>query len=317
MTPGEGAVLAIDIGGTKLAAGVVSPSGEVLAYRRVATPRERDAEGLFDTVARLAGAVRSQCQETIVALGVGCGGPMLYPEGIVSPLHIPSWREFPLRARLAEFFELPVTLDNDANAFALGEALFGAGRGSRALLGMVVSTGVGGGVVAGDRLYHGASGNAGHIGHSIISYGGPRCDCGARGCLTAYASGTGIASRARTLLRRGVSSTLARVPESEISGRVIAAAAREGDPLAVKLMSDASAALARSIVDAAYLLDLDRVVLGGGLFVGAVDIMLPALLESVARRPRLPFLRDLDIAVATLGERSGVIGAAALALAAR
>ncbi|MGO8951673.1 MAG: ROK family protein [Ktedonobacterales bacterium] len=313
--PGEAAVLGIDIGGTKLAAGAVSPDGEVLAYQRIVTPKDQDAEGLLGTVVELAGAVRSQCSAPVAAVGIGCGGPMLFPEGVVSPLHIPCWRDFPLRARLAEIFKLPTVLDNDANAFALGESRFGAGRGARALLGMVVSTGVGGGVVEGGRLYHGASGNAGHIGHTIISLGGPRCECGARGCLTAYASGTGLAARARAALGRGVSSSMAQVAEAEIGGREIAAAARAGDPLAVRLMGDASMALSRAIFDAAYVLDLDRVVLGGGLMTGAGDILLARLRARVAQRPRLPFLRELRITGATLGERSGVIGAAALVIA--
>ncbi|PWT70939.1 MAG: ROK family protein, partial [Chloroflexi bacterium] len=198
----EAAVLGIDIGGTKLAAGVISPRGQVLSYQRVPTPADQDAEGLFDAVVGLAEAVRSRCRLPVAALGVGCGGPMVYPEGVVSPLHISCWREFPLRLRLAESFGLPIALDNDAKAFALGEALFGAGRGSRALLGMVISTGVGGGVVMDGRLLHGASGNAGHIGHTVISRAGPRCPCGARGCLTAYSSGTGLVSRARAALGR-------------------------------------------------------------------------------------------------------------------
>ncbi len=316
---GNAAILGIDIGGTKLAAGVVSRVGEVLVYRRMATPRDRDAEGLFAAVVDLAGGVRDEYGLPVAAAGVGCGGPMRFPDGVVSPLHIPSWKDFPLRERLADVLHLPVSVDNDAKALALGEARFGAGHGAMSVLGMVVSTGVGGGVVAGGRLIHGASGNAGHIGHAVITERGPRCECGARGCLTTYASGTGLARRARAALHRGASGAsgaLADVPAHEITGHTIAEAARSGDPLAVRLMSEASEALARAILDAAYVLDLDCVVLGGGLMTGAGDILLPPLLGWVRRRARLPFLQTLDIRVAALGERSGVIGAAALATSA-
>jgi glucokinase len=236
---------------------------------------------------------------------------MVYPEGVVSPLHISCWREFPLRRRLAERFGLPTALDNDAKAFALGEALFGAGRGSRALLGMVISTGVGGGVVMDGRLLHGASGNAGHIGHTVISLAGPRCPCGARGCLTAYSSGTGLVSRALAALGRGSSSSLSGLPAGQITGQAIAAAARSGDALSQRLLADAAMALARALVDAANILDLDRVVLGGGL-VGAADQWLAPLRDEARRRTGFLLARDLDIRVSELGEHAGVIGAAAL-----
>jgi glucokinase len=308
----EVAVLGIDIGGTKLAAGVISPRGQVLSYQRMPTPPDRDAEGLFNAVVGLAEAVRSRSRLSVAALGVGCGGPMAYPEGVVSPLHISCWRDFPLRARLAESLGLPTTLDNDAKAFAIGEALFGAGRGSRALLGMVISTGVGGGVVVDGQLLHGATGNAGHIGHTLISLSGPRCACGARGCLTAYSSGTGMAARAASALERGSSSSLSELPAGQISGQTIAAAARSGDILSRRLLRDAANALARALVDAANILDLDRVVLGGGL-VGAADLWLAPLREVARRRTRFLLARDLDIRVSELGEHAGVIGAAALA----
>jgi glucokinase len=239
---------------------------------------------------------------------------MAYPEGVVSPLHISCWRDFPLRARLAESFGLPTTLDNDAKAFALGEALFGAGRGSRALLGMVISTGVGGGVVVDGRLLHGASGNAGHIGHTLISLAGPRCACGARGCLTAYSSGTGLAARAKVALERGSSSSLSELPSGQISGQTIAAAARSGDTLSRRLLRDAATALARALVDAVNILDLDRVVLGGGL-VGAADLWLGPLRDVTRRRTGFLVAGDLDIRVSELGEHAGVIGAATLASA--
>jgi glucokinase len=311
----EVVILGIDIGGTKLAAGVISSRGQVLSYQRMPTPADLDAEGLLGAVVELAESVLRRCQVSAVALGVGCGGPMVYPEGEVSPLHITCWRDFPLRARLAERFALPTMLDNDAKAFALGEALFGAGRGARSLLGMVISTGVGGGVVMEGQLLHGASGNAGHIGHTVISRAGPRCPCGARGCLTAYSSGTGLAARARSALEAGSSSSLSGLANGEITGQTIAAAARSGDALSRRLLRDSASALARALVDAANILDLDRVVLGGGL-VGAADLWLAPLRNEVQRRTRFLLARDLDIQTSGLGEHAGVIGAAALALAA-
>jgi glucokinase len=310
---GQDAVLGIDIGGTKLAAGVVSRAGQVLADVRRPTPRDMDAEGLLAAVVDLAERARRHADVSVDAVGIGCGGPLLYPEGIVSPLHIPAWRGFPLRERLAAVLGLPARLDNDAKAFALGEARFGAGRGSHCLLGMVVSTGVGGGIVLNGRLLHGASGNAGHIGHVTVAADGPICPCGARGCLTAYASGTGLATRAREAVAAGESGRLATLPEGTITGRTVVEAAVAGDALARRLLDDAARALAVGIAAAANLLDLDCVVIGGGI-AQAGEPLLGPLHRALQSHTRLAFLRDLEVRPAALGPEAGVIGAAALAM---
>lgn len=307
-------ILGIDIGGTKTAAGVVAADGRALTFRVEPTPRDADAVGLFAFVVSLAERARDGYRDRVMAAGVGCGGPMIYPDGIISPLFIPAWRSFPLRALLASTLALPVTLDNDANAFALGEAMFGAGRGARYLLGMIVSTGVGGGIVADGRIFHGATGNAGHIGHTIVSAEGPRCSCGAIGCLTAYASGTGLVARARAGIRARTPTTLAALDEGALTGQAIAeAAAASGDAFATELMHDAGIAIARGIVDAASLLDLDRVVLGGGL-IQAGEVLLDPLRNELRERAHLPFTRDLDIRATSTTHEAGVIGAAALCL---
>jgi glucokinase len=305
-------MLGIDIGGTKTAVGVVAMDGRTLSFYVEPTPRDADAESLFAFVVSLAERAYNGFRDRVVAAGVGCGGPMIYPDGIVSPLFIPAWRSFPLRARLASALTLPITLDNDANAFALGEAIFGAGRGARYMLGMIVSTGVGGGIVADGHIFHGATGNAGHIGHTIVSAEGARCSCGAIGCLTAYASGTGLVARAQAGIQAGTPTALATLDEGALTGRAIAEAV-SGDSFATELIHDAGVAIARGIVDAASLLDLDRVVLGGGL-IQAGEILLDPLRNELRERARLPFTRDLDIRVTAAAREAGVIGAAALCL---
>ncbi|WP_312888426.1 ROK family protein [Nonomuraea rhodomycinica] len=218
-------ILAIDVGGTKLAAGLVGHDGAVLAARRVATPQGADAETLWKTLSGLVeslvapgalvsargpltGAFDGSVEFTgpvegvgavgfpgpVEGVGVGCGGPMRWPAGEVSPLNIPGWRGFPLRARLAERFPgVPVRLHNDAVCVAVAEHWRGAGQGTRDMLGMVVSTGVGGGLVLGGRLMDGGTGNAGHIGHVVVQpVDGPPCGCGGRGCLEAVARGPAL-----------------------------------------------------------------------------------------------------------------------------
>jgi glucokinase len=313
MTADGSLVLGIDIGGTKTAAGVMSTSGNLLTFASAPTPRDADAEELLAFVTALAESACDGSRERLGAVGVGCGGPMNFPDGIVSPLFIPAWRDFPLRVRLAAAFGLPITLDNDANAFALGEALFGAGRGARAMLGLIVSTGVGGGIILDGQILHGATGNAGHIGHVIVSGEGPRCSCGAIGCLTAYASGTGLVARAKQGIRDGIATRLAALESGTLTGQAIVAATGDGDAFAAMLMREAGVALARAIVAAANLLDLDRVVLGGGL-IQAGDILLAPMWQEFRERARMPFTRDLDICVTATSQRAGVVGAAALAL---
>ncbi|MBI4493455.1 MAG: ROK family protein [Chloroflexi bacterium] len=273
------AVLAIDVGGTKLAAGVVLDDGTVLARDQTATPATSDAEALFQVLASLSQHVVETAGLRVQALGVGCGGPMRYPEGEVAPLNIPAWRGFPLRARLAQAFALPCVVDNDAKAMALGEHWLGAGRGSRNMIGMVVSTGVGGGVIVDGRLLHGESGNAGHIGHLIAWPDGPLCGCGARGYVEAIASGTGIRRRLSEALAGPVAT---RVPPTATVAEV-ADFARSGDPLARRLFQEAGAAVGRGIASAAVLLDVELVAIGGSIALKAWDLLGPPLEAEVHR----------------------------------
>ncbi|TYB62714.1 ROK family protein [Nonomuraea sp. PA05] len=191
-------ILAVDVGGTKMAAGLVGRDGTVTDVRRAATPQGADPETLWRTLAGLLTPLAGRFD----AVGMGCGGPLSWPDGEVSPLNIPGWRGFPLRARLAALFpSSPVRLHNDAVCLAVAEHWAGAGQGSDDMLGMVVSTGVGGGLILGGRLHHGRTGNAGHIGHVVVEpVGGPRCGCGGHGCLEAVARGPAVVAWA---LRQG------------------------------------------------------------------------------------------------------------------
>ena len=303
------AVLGIDIGGTKLAAAVIDRDGSLLASDRSATVGAADSEALFAALERLCRGVLERSGRDIVAVGVGCGGPMRYPEGVVSPLNIDVWNEFPLRERLEQTFGRPAIVDNDAKALALGERWRGAGRGSDNLIGMVVSTGVGGGIILDGRLLHGYGGNAGHIGHIIVWPGGPLCGCGARGCVEGVASGTGLARRLGVALDEGKPTILRRGADAV----QIAEAARAGDALAQELFRTAGAGVGRGIASGAALLDLELVVIGGSIALRAWDLLGPPLLEEVAQSARLDFTRTLRVVHAELGDTAGLYGAARLA----
>ncbi len=293
-----------------MAAGVVSRSGQVVLGDRTPSTGVADGEQLYESLLRLVRDVLNRAGRPVAAIGVGCGGPMRYPEGLVSPLNLPIWRDFPLRDRLAADLGLPCIVDNDAKAMALGERWQGAGQGSENLLAMVVSTGVGSGLILDGRLIHGEHGNAGHIGHVIVWPGGPECGCGALGCVEGIASGSGMVRRIRTALDRGEGTRL----RADSTAADVAEAARAGDAFARTLFVDAGTAVGRGIASSAALLDLDRVVIGGSIALKAWDLLGPPLEAEVAASSRIEFTRDLRVLRAGLGDAAGVIGAAALAL---
>jgi glucokinase len=305
-------VLAIDVGGTKVAAGLVEPGGRLDSWAQTGTPRGMDAEQLWRTLEVL--LTRVLADEDVdpatglAGVGVGCGGPMEWPAGRVSPLNIPAWRSFPLRERLQELFPgLPVRLHNDAICMTVGEHWRGSGRGRRTMLGMVVSTGVGGGLVLDGRLINGATGNAGHIGHVVVDPDGPDCLCGGRGCVEAIARGPALAAWAQAEgWRRG---------QPSASAKDLADDAAQGHPVGLAALRRAGQALGIGIASAAHLCDLEVVAIGGGL-AQAGSLLFDPLEEALRRHVGLIYARDVRVVPAELGQSAGLIGAAALLLAA-
>jgi glucokinase len=279
-------VLAIDIGGTKLAVARVDEHGTI-STRSAAPTVAPDAEALFRTLTEL--VERTLAEGPVRGVGVGCGGPMEPGGRTVSPLNIPQWRAFPLAARLVALAPLgesvPVFVDNDAKALALGEGWIGAARGARDYLAMVVSTGVGGGIVLDGRLLDGATGNAGHLGHVIAVPGGRRCACGARGCLEAEASGPSIEAW---------------------SGRPAVAATRTTRERTGRLVGE----VVGSVVN---LLDLRLAVVAGSVALGFGDDFFVAAQVALDRTSTIEFARGARIVPAGLGADGPLVGAAAVA----
>lgn len=300
-------VLAIDIGGTKLAASLVDAEGRISSLARTATPHDTDGEGIWRTLEALLDKVLAdEGHPALAGVGVGCGGPMEWPSAEVSPLNMPAWRAFPLRARLqARYPGLPVRVHNDAICVAIGEHWRGAGRGRDNVMGMVVSTGVGGGLVLGGRLIDGASGNAGHIGHVVVDPEGPDCECGGRGCLEAIARGPGLVAWAHA---QGW-----RPGDPGVTGVTLAEDARRGHPIACAAMDRAGRALGIAIASATHLCDLEVVAVGGGLS-QAGPLLFDPLNEAFRRHARMDFARDVRVVPTALGQTAGLVGAAALIL---
>jgi glucokinase len=273
--------LAVDIGGTKLAAGVVDDEGRVVVRDRVPTP-QRD---VWPALERLILRVMAAAPGDLVAVGAGCGGPMDLESATVSPLHIPSWRNFELGAALTESTGLPTYLDNDAKALTLGEAWCGAGRGESSMVGIVVGTGVGGGILSEGRLLQGRLGNAGHIGHIVVEPEGRPCSCGGFGCLEAYACGPAIEAETGRPPQRAPHAIIER------TGLLVG----------------------RAVASLAAVVDFRLAVIGGSVALGFGEPFFAAAQAEVAQRARLPFTEGLEIRRVGLGELSPLVGAAALA----
>lgn len=302
-----GRVLGVDVGGTKIAAGVVGPDGEVLSFAVVPTPGDRPAflAALLDVADRALGQARDDEPGLVVtAAGLGCGGPLDRARGTVSPVNLAHLVDEPLVAHVAGHLGVPTVLENDATAAALGEQRHGAGRGARHVVYLTVSTGIGAGVVVDGRPLRGATGNAAELGHVVVEPGGRPCPCGRHGCLEAYASGTGIASRVRDAVRSAAGPTVLVDGDGAYE---LAAAVRAGDGLAAALWAQTAEVLGRGLDLAVQAYDPDVVVLGGGV------MQVGELLLGPARTAAGPAARRCPFVLAGLGPHVGVVGAAVVA----
>ena len=304
------AVLALDVGGTKLAAAVVDDSGRILGRGRVPSPTGIDPEPLYEALLACAAAALRGADVApgdLDGIGVAAAGPMVWPSGEVSPLNMPAWRGFPLRKRLAEEFDAErVLIHNDAVGLTVGEHWKGAGSGTGNLLGMTVSTGVGGGLILGGRLFHGASGNAGHVGHVVVEPGGPVCACGGRGCLEAIASGPNT-------VRHALDDGWRPRPGVVADGVALAAAAAAGDAVALRNVARAGMAVGTAIASCASLLDLEVAAIVGGFSQSGPSFWEP-LQQAFAAHAGFPFAAACRVVPGQLGEAAGLLGAAAFVL---
>jgi glucokinase len=293
--------LAVDVGGTKIAAGVVDDHGAVLTHVTCPTPIH-DLEHAYDAVVEAAGEALDG--RVVNGIGVACAGPVNSADGTVSPINVPCWDEFPLARRLHETFQVPVQLAGDGVCMALGEHWMGAGRGAEFLVGLVVSTGVGGGLVLHGRAYGGRTGNAGHIGHIVVEPDGLPCSCGARGCVETVAGGPHLVRWAR---RQGW-----RAPDNADAAH-LAAAALADDEVARAAFDRAGRAVGLAIAATAALCDLDLAVVGGGI-AQAGELLFDPIRQTLDEYARLSYVQSLRVVPAELSNQAGLVGAAALVL---
>jgi glucokinase len=307
--------IGIDIGGTKVLAGVVDPTGQVLVRERRQTDG-RSAAAVEETIVALVEGFAARYD--VAAIGIGAAGFVDASRSTVLFAPHLAWRNEPLRDAVMGRVGMPVVVDNDANAAALAESRFGAGMGHRYLLCLTLGTGVGGALVIDNRVFRGANGMAGEVGHIQVVPDGHRCQCGNRGCLEQYASGNALVREARELVVAGspVAHTLRELAGSDpaaLTGPLVTQAARDGDPLAIELLADVGRWLGVGLAGMTAAFDPSCIVVGGGVS-EAGDLLLTPARESFSRhlvgrgyRPEPPVL------LAALGPDAGFIGAADMA----
>jgi glucokinase len=307
-------VLALDIGGTKLAVAVMTADGRTHGFLSEPTEKHRGPDAviahLFDMGHRSIAAAGLGAPASV---GISCGGPLDAPAGILThPLHLPGWIDIPIVAMAAEEFGVPAVVENDATAAVLGEHRYGAARGAEIALYLTLSTGVGGGSIIDGRLHRGAAGNGGEFGHLTVRPGGRDCLCGRRGCLEAYASGTSIAARANDQLAADDRPSILR-DRNAVRAEDVSAAAAAGDPIATAVWRETTDVLGQAVTDLVNVFEPQVVVLGGGVTRSGALLLDPVrtLVQTTAMPPAAA---RATVTLAGLGDAVCVVGAGALAL---
>ncbi|HTZ81850.1 MAG TPA: ROK family protein [Candidatus Acidoferrales bacterium] len=313
----ENVVLGVDIGGTKVAVGLVDRSGKILIQSRTPMVANGTAEAGLQSVIAAIDSVLQSTDGRVQRIGICAPGPLDPKTGIVlNPPNVPCWRNFPLAERIAAKYRMPVKVDNDANAAALAETRWGAARGFRYVFYTTVGTGIGTGIVFDDAIYHGNTGSAGEGGHVTIDYRGPQCGCGKRGCIEVLAAGPAIGARARTKLAAVPSrySTILDFAQGRIesvTSEFVGKAYASGDTLAGEILQDTVDLLTIWLGNIVDLFDPDVLVFGGG-----VSTMLQPFFDRMkAGLPNWcvnPRASEIPLLIAHYGSDAGIAGGAAL-----
>jgi glucokinase len=304
--------LGLDIGGTKLAAGILSDSGDLSDYQTQLVHPSHDPERILAQIRSILDTVAKDERPRFSAIGVACAGQIDGRTGTVLFSPNLGWRNLPLAQRLTEMTGLPVFIDNDVKLACLGEQRFGAGRGIDYLLTVMIGTGIGGGLMVHGGLYDGAGGFAGEVGHTTVQWDGPVCSCGNRGCLEALAAGPAIERSVTDAIRHGRTSLVSELVGGHLErvhASVLASAIKGGDVLAREAVGRAGYYLGVAMATWVNMLNPQRIVMGGGVIRHLPQLLELGLTECRRRALRAP-MADLDVSLAHFGRESGVVGAA-------
>jgi glucokinase len=311
-------VIGIDIGGTQFRVGLFDHQGRRLLISEGETVRSGGREWMLEQLRERCLAFRERSDFPVKACGVSFGGPVDFERQLVTSIHAPGWQNFALSKWVQETLGIPARLDNDANAGALGESRFGAGRGAESLVYITLSTGIGGGLVFGGKIFRGKDSLAGEVGHLPVSDSGVICSCGARGCLETFCSGSAIALRGREWAARRPESVARMIELSGgsadgITAKAVVQAAAEGDTAAGRIIREAARWLARALLTVIRIVNPHRIVLGGGVAL-AGNVLLEPVHESLEELSSPTIRFSTEIVLTELEGYSPLYGAAAMAL---
>jgi glucokinase len=315
----EDFVIGVDIGGTKVSAGLVDSSGKILFQGRVPMAASGTAAAGLASVTSAIDSILAKASggsaKSVQGIGICSPGPLDPTTGVVlnSP-NLPCWRNYPLAAEVSRIYDVPVKVDNDANAAALAEALMGAGRGYCNVFYVTVGTGIGTGIVFDGRIYHGRTGAAGEGGHMSIDYRGPHCACGKPGCIEVLAAGPAIARRAREKLQAGRSSSILDLAGGNIAavtGEMVGQAYASGDALANEVLREVIADFSFWMGNVIDLLEPDVIIVGGGV-ASMIEPFFPQIRELLPAASINPRSQEIPIVLAQYREHAGIVGGATL-----
>lgn len=304
--------IAVDLGGTNVRVGVVSSQGKLIKQLKYPIPRRRSKTTLLDHMGEMIQVLLEWSRSKkirIAGIGLACPGVLSIQKGIIfqSP-NIPEWKNVPIQKHFQKRFGLPVFLENDANAAALGEAWAGAGKKTHSAICVTLGTGVGGGIILNDKIWHGANESAGEIGHMVVRDDGRKCKCGNWGCLEVYASATAIVRQAKEALKQFKGKSLLRELNGLTSQKIFAAA-RKGDKLALKVTRFAAEMLGTGLASLVHVINPEIIIIGGGVSENGALLFKPVR-TMVKKRCFPQAVRTLKIVPAQLGDQAGMIGAA-------
>lgn len=295
----------LDIGATNTRIALIDENLVIHGVHKFSTADS--GNNLFGKIcAEIDQLTRGVSWEQVLGISIACAGPMKYSQGSVSPVYIPAWKDFPLKELLEKHFPCQVAIENDAKLFALGEALYGAGKDFNLVFGVVVSTGIGGGLVIHKKLYNGASGNAGHVGHAVVDYQGRTCTRGGIGCITTIASGKWLVDRYLSIVP-----IASKDRPRDISVEIMERKAIQGDDICLELFQDATKAIASLVVTLMNVLNPEIIVLGGGI-VNNSDFVWKLIQDYVFERQCLDFTKGTQMVRSILGDEAALLGAAGL-----
>jgi len=309
-------VLAIDLGGTKILAAVISSRGQVVAGEYYLTLADEGPQAVINRIFSAVDCLLSLGNidlSQLDSISIAAAGAIDIGKGLVtSSPNLPGWHNVPLRDIVKEKYKVNTFLLNDTSAAALGEHRFGAGKGVNNLVYLTVGTGIGGGIIINGKLYSGASGSAGELGHMTIDVNGPRCNCGSIGCLEMLASGTAVAREAIRRITCGEKSSLIEIVEGKIgniTAEKVGEAAQGGDSLALEVILEAATYLGIGMVNLVNIFNPEMIVVGGGM-AKMGDLLLEPARQVVRERAFSLSAQAMRIVPAQLGDNSGVLGAA-------